>query len=330
MDLDLATFLTALYVIVDDLYQSHIQPQMPARGGPQAEMSDREGLCLGRAAQWRSGVPWKTARGVRRSVPKHRGHLLPVLLSQSAFNRRLRRLWGAFILRQDAVAEPLGRAEDVDVLEGFPIPLAPGARAFHPGGLADIARVGQGGNDRYCSGVRLMLVISQSGVAPGWALAAGHVQARGGAERLCSMRAGRPRWQGPRDPATHQPQVPPPSDWMAPGPSGGAASQKPVMIDSGLRGDDGLEHWAAAYGVHVPPLPKGATRAERRWWRAVRQVVDTPFSNLRESFGRQDPGAHTGWGLLTRVAAKVAAYNLGILMHRLLGRPDFACTTLIV
>ena len=70
MDLDLETFLTALYVIVDDFYQSHIQPQMPARGGPQAEMSDREVLCLGLAAQWRSGVPWKTERGVLRSVHK--------------------------------------------------------------------------------------------------------------------------------------------------------------------------------------------------------------------------------------------------------------------
>lgn len=34
MDLDLETFLIALYVIVDDLYQSHIRPHMPARGGP--------------------------------------------------------------------------------------------------------------------------------------------------------------------------------------------------------------------------------------------------------------------------------------------------------
>ena len=329
-DLDLETFLTALYVIVDDFYQSHIQPQMPARGGPQAEMSDSEVLCLGLAAQWRSGVPWKTERGVLRSVQKHLRHLFPILLSQSAFNRRLRRLWGAFILLQDAVAEQLGRAEDVDVMDGFPIPIAHGARSFHPGWLADIARVGKGGNDRYCYGVRMMRVISQSGVATGWSLASGNVQERWVAELLFSTRAGMPRLQGPRDPDTHQPQVTPPSDWMAPVPSGGAASKKPVMTDSGFRGDEGLEHWAAAYGVHVHPLPKGATRAERRWWSSVRQVVETTFSNLSESFGRKYPGAHTGWGLLTRVAAKVAAYNLGILMHRLLGRPDFAFATLIV
>ena len=55
MELDLETFLVALYVIVDDLYQSHIQPRMPACGGPPAQMSDSEVLCLGLAVQWRSG-----------------------------------------------------------------------------------------------------------------------------------------------------------------------------------------------------------------------------------------------------------------------------------
>ena len=32
MDLDLETFLVALYVIVDDLYQSHIAPACPPVG----------------------------------------------------------------------------------------------------------------------------------------------------------------------------------------------------------------------------------------------------------------------------------------------------------
>jgi hypothetical protein len=330
MDLDLETFFTALYVIVDDLYQDQVQPQMPASGGPPAAMSDSEVLCLGLAAQWRSGVPWKTERGVLRYVRKHLQCLFPTLLSQSAFNRRLRRLWGAFLLIQDAVATQLVRAEELDVMDGFPIPIARGARSFRPGWLAGIARVGKGGNDRYFYGVRMMMVISQSGVATGWALAAGNVQERWVAELLFSTRAGRPQVQGPLAPATHQPLVTPPREWMAPVPRSGAASNKPIMTDSGFRGDAWLVHWAEAYGVHVYPLPKGAAPAERRRWSAVRQVVETTFANLSESFGLKYPGAHTVWGLLTRVAAKVAAYNLGILMNRLLGRPDFAFATLIV
>jgi hypothetical protein len=47
IELDLETLLTALYVIMDDLYQRDIRPQMPAWGGPPARMSDSEVLCLG-------------------------------------------------------------------------------------------------------------------------------------------------------------------------------------------------------------------------------------------------------------------------------------------
>ena len=39
--------------------------------------------------------------------------------------------------------------------------------------------------------------------------------------------------------------------------------------------------------------------------------------------------AHTTWGLLTRIAAKIAAYNCGLLLNRLLGRPNLALATLI-
>ena len=120
MDSHLETFLIALYVIVDDLYQRDIHPMMPVGAGPPADMSDSEILCLGLAAQWRSGVPWKSERGVLRYVQKHLRHLFPLLLSQSAFNRRLRRLWGAFIVLQDAVAQTLVTAQDSEVMDGFP------------------------------------------------------------------------------------------------------------------------------------------------------------------------------------------------------------------
>jgi hypothetical protein len=329
MELDLETFLLALYVIVDDLYQSHIQPRIPACGGPPAQMSDSEVLCLGLAVQWRSGVPWQSERSIMRYVRKHLRHLFPTVLTQSAFNRRLRRLWGAFILIQDAVAAHLAQG-DYDVMDGFPMPVAHGARSFTLGWLADIARIGKGGNDRYFYGVRMLMVINQHGVATGWALASGNVQERWVAELLFSTRAGVPGVQGPLDAKGHKPKVKPPEEWMAAVPSGGAASQKPILSDCGFRGDDWLAHWATAYGVQVCPRPKAAPRATRHWLSSVRQVVETTFANLSENFGLKYPAAHSTWGLLMRVAAKVAAYNLGIMINRLLGRPDFAFATLIV
>jgi transposase len=215
-------------------------------------------------------------------------------------------------------------------MDGFPIPVAHGARSFSPGWLADIARMGKGGNDRYCYGVRMMMVINQHGVATGWALASGNVQERWVAELLFSTRAGMPRVQGPLDDKGHKPKVKAPKEWMATVPSGGAASTKPILSDGGFRGDDWLAHWAQAYGAQVCPRPKAAPRAQRRWLSSARQVVETTFANLSETFGLKYPGAHTTWGLLMRVSAKVAAYNLGIMINRLLGRPDFAFATLIV
>ena len=67
-----------------------------------------------------------------RYVRKHLRHLFPTLLTQSAFNRRLRRLWGAFILIQDAVAEALVTRTIMMSMDGFPIPVAHGARSFTP------------------------------------------------------------------------------------------------------------------------------------------------------------------------------------------------------
>ena len=66
MELDLETFLATLYVIVDDMYQCSIRLQLPPCGAPPALMSDSEVLCLGVAAQWRSGVPWHSERGIIR------------------------------------------------------------------------------------------------------------------------------------------------------------------------------------------------------------------------------------------------------------------------
>ena len=47
MELDLETFLTTLYVMVDDLYHSHVCPQMPPHGGPAEPASAMQPLGQG-------------------------------------------------------------------------------------------------------------------------------------------------------------------------------------------------------------------------------------------------------------------------------------------
>jgi transposase len=328
MQLDLETFLTALYVMVDDLYQSNIRPHLPNTGGPAPRLSDSEVLCLGLAAQWRSGVPWQSERGLVRYVRKHLAHLFPQMISQSAFNRRLRRLWGAFLLIQEGVAEALGEGEGWEVMDCAPVPIARGARSFHPGWLEDIARIGKGGNDRYFYGAHLLLVVNAQGMATGWTLAAGNIQDRWLAEVVLSSRAGQPQCTGPRD--AEGPLAPdPPRDWMGPAQSGGRHHGYPILADLGYSGAAWQQHWREDYGAQVltPPVPE--RHAARVWFSGLRQKIETAFAALCGSFGLHFPGAHTTWGLITRIGAKIAAYNTGILLNRQQGRPDLAFGTLI-
>lgn len=329
MTLDLETFLTTLYVMTDDLYQEFIQPKLPVTGGPAPKLSDAEVLCLGLAAQWRSGVPWQSERGFVRYAQQHLRPLFPGLLSQSAFNRRLRRLWGAFILIQQAVGQQLSDPQDWEVMDCVPVPIAHGARSFHPGWLADIARIGKGGNDRFFFGLHLLLAVSVEGVITGWTLAAGNVQDRWLAELLLSARAGQPQLTGPRHNSKGE-RVQPPSDWIGPTVSAGPRRRVPILADLGYYGSEWYQHWLTHYGSEVLTASEQDHRTIGHLFSRWRQVVETAFAHLGDTFGLKYPGAHTTWGLLTRMAAKAAAYNLGLLLNRMLGRPDFAFATLIV
>ena len=214
MDIDLETFLSTLYVMTDDWYQKVILPQLPVCGGPAPKLCDSEVLCLALAAQWRSGVPWQTERGVVRYALKHLRPFFPGMTSQSAFNRRVRRLWGAFMLLQMAISGQMLTVDDCEVLDCVPVRVAHGSRSFHAGWLADIAAIGKGGNDRYFYGLHLLLVVSASGLPTGWTLAAGHVQDRWLAELLLSARVGQAQLTGPLKP-TGEPLVEPPTPWAA-------------------------------------------------------------------------------------------------------------------
>ncbi len=57
--------------------------------------------------------------------------------------------------------------------------------------------------------------------------------------------------------------------------------------------------------------------------RGLRQAVETTFNTLT-SLGLAFPRARSYWGLLTRLAAKVVALNLGVYLNHLFGRPPYA------
>ena len=72
--------------------------------------------------------------------------------------------------------------------------------------------------------------------------------------------------------------------------------------------------------------PKNNTRRawskeDRRWASGKRQIIEGVICQLKEFFSLERHRAKTLGGLLTRVAAKVAAYTCGQRINDSLGRP---------
>jgi len=115
-------------------------------------------------------------------------------------------------------------------------------------------------------------------------------------------------------------------------PSGaGARSRGPYLADAGFCGTWWQQQWRHAYGAALltPPDYQGpqaaaAKRQHARW----RQVGETMNGHLIRTFGLHFPGARSKHGLLARIAAKLAAVNVGGWLNRLFGRPPWAFATL--
>lgn len=159
MTLDLNTFLTTVYCIVDTLYQQQIAPHKPLYPGPRPELHDSEVLTLMLVAQWH---PSRSERKVGCYAAAHWGAYFPRLLSQSQSNRRARDLHGVFarlapLLTEHALAT-LRLQAPYEVLDGMAVPLSE----------AGFAR---GGTDHsWYYGMKLLLTVTLCGMIMGWML----------------------------------------------------------------------------------------------------------------------------------------------------------------
>ena len=73
------------------------------------------------------------------------------------------------------------------------------------------------------------------------------------------------------------------------------------------------------------PWPK----ALRRWLAGRRQITETVFDKLRNTFGLRRECPHGLGGCSARLAARVGLHNFCLYLNRLLGRPNLACADLV-
>ena len=337
MELDLDTFLVTVYCVIDDLSHETFAAHKPVRPGAEPEMSESEVLTVVVLTQWQQS---RSESAFLDYVRQHWRVYFPRVLSQSAFNRRARDLLGVRCALGPALSrrldQTLGSAPPKEVLDTVPVPLLRRCRGdqHHLFGLE--AAIGQGGSDKdWYYGVSLLGAITPRGLIAGFVLGPANTQERWLAEALVRWR------QTPTAPSPSAADLRPvlgprhkrggrvgPSGPLAPRQGVGTARGAPYLADLGLAGQAWQRHWGQDDGARVLTKADDAQGADAqgaaRWVASLRQVVETVFHTLGERFGLTFPRARTYWGLLTRLGAKIAAFNLAVYVNHLFNRPTFA------
>lgn len=341
--MDLDTFLTTLYVLVDDWYKAEGSKQVVRRKAGKMKMSDSEVLTLAIAGQWEAGTPWHGERGLLRFLEGHQQNWFPQLLRISAFNRRVRHLCTALSALQNWFARMLGYEKaHYEVMDGLPLPVCSLGQQQRDKQhwLGQVSSRGHGGTEGgWFYGQRWWMTVSSQGIMGDWLVAAAHLNERWVLDRLLATRA----LVTPVDPPqnSHLPlsrRTERPRGFM-----GGyfavtpELGNKPIFLDRGLNGRLWQQHWWRDYGARTVTIPPDNAAEREDWTRddclahaSRRQVVETVFSVLTTVFGIKQIGAHSLWGQYTRLAAKAAAFNFGLFLNHALGRKRFAFATLIV
>ena len=88
--------------------------------------------------------------------------------------------------------------------------------------------------------------------------------------------------------------------------------------------------WAVPKGSAAPPdgITAAESKAWRRWLRSKRALVASVLSMLADPFNAETTRARRLLGVKTRMVAKRVAFDLGVYLDRLSGRPSLAIKSL--
>ena len=287
--MDLDSFLVCLYVLVDDWWQERHR-RTARRAGRPTVLADSEVLTLAILSQWSR---FRSERDFWRFANVHLRSYFPNLLSQGQLNRRIRALEPQFKALQRDLAKTLAEPSAVyHVLDTTLIPAIVRVRACRKGLFAGQAAFGRCvSKTEWVYGFKVALSVTPEGVIVAFGLAPANCDERPIGEFLVI------------------------SD-----------GHDEYLADKGFSSVEWEKHWSESYGALVVATPqKSARRAwtERacRWASGKRQVIEGVISQLKDQFALERHKAKTLGGLLTRLAAKVAAYTCGQVLNAILGRP---------
>ena len=116
---------------------------------------------------------------------------------------------------------------------------------------------------------------------------------------------------------------------------GSAFSSGTYVADKGFEGEENHRRWLDLYGVRIIHPPKRNSRKRRwpkrlrRWVASIRQIIESVYDKLFNTFGLWRERPHELEGLRARLAARVALHNFCIWLNDQLGRPRLAFADLL-
>jgi hypothetical protein len=304
---DTDTFLTTLYVMVDDCGQSYLPPEV--HPGPRASLSRSEVVTLGLFGQW---ACCRGERAFSRSAQQHLRAAFPALPHRTQFNRLLRR-------HHEAILACFLRL--VDLLEGCPglyealessaVPTRD-AKRRGVGWLPGLAAIGWSNRLGWYEGVHLLIAVHPRGVITGFGFGPASAKDQPLAETFFALR----RQPHPR------------------GLSVGKPALGPYVSDKGVEGQAAPARWWYCYGIQVICPPKRNSRhpwskRARHGLAGVRQIVETVYDKVHHTFGLPCERPHALTGFQARLAAKMALHTFCIWLNEQLGRPSLAFADLV-
>jgi IS5 family transposase len=283
--------MTDLEALVVAAYVFADEYRVPARGGRRPLTTDAELVALA-VAQAAIGI--SSDRQFLGLVERVLPGWFPHLPEQSQYNRRLRGLVELISIVQQRLARWLDTG-GVRLADGTQLAVANYAGCAQRSGFAGLARYGFARSQhRFIWGVRLVLLTDKRGLPLGYTIVPANEKEY---EPLADLLTGTPA--------------------------------EVVIADKGFWGR-GYRERLAADGVNLltPNKTRSAANLGReRALASTRLVIESVFANLKGQMRLEQHLAKTPAGLAVRIAQRILALTLGILLNTLTGRPARALAT---
>ena len=302
VSLDKATVLTTIFIIVDDAMKAN--PAIVTalqRPGPKPQLSDSEVVTIA-LHQELIGEPREDhffrlhAEGLREYFPG--------LNERSRYNRRKRDLWSVILAVRMALLIALGVSEaNTAAIDSAPTPCVGYKRSKLATDFAGSSHYG------VCSskamkyfGIKLHNLVTLTGVVLDFMLTSAAPHDSQPVMEFLEQ---------------HQDKL---IEVL------GDKAYNNELLQSMAKEELGIQLTAPG----KVNQPKRGTKAERQCYAKWRLVAERANSQLQEQFHLSRHYAKSRWGLMTRVAAKLTAHTIGVLVNRIHGRKPLALAGLAV